>query len=246
MKKLLTLSLLFITILSAHSQNLKEKNTFGPRPDLPGDLTLSFGLNMLAHNSVEAMKLKTFGNNYFSAGYSYPVRLGNTNFTFNGGFSFSFEKYALDTALTLNYTESVLDEGQTVFLDSIGNNIIGDGFVEKSKFEANYINIPIEFRYYFNKDKIGRGLFLAAGGSIGYLINGKTKIKYVENEDTKKLKRKEGFELNQFRYGAHVRVGIAGFGAFFNYDVSELFNPGRGPENTSATPYRFGLSINLF
>ncbi len=246
MKKLLTLSLLIITICSANSQNLEEKNTFGPRPDLPGDLTLSFGLNMLAKNNVEAMNLKTLGNNYFSAGYMYPVQLGASNFTFNGGFSFSFEKYALDTALTLNYRQNELDGTQSVILDSIGNNIIGNGVVEKTKFEANYVNIPIEFRYYFNKDKIGRGFFLAAGGSVGYLLSGKTKIKYTENEQTKKIKRKEGFELNQFRYGFHARMGIAGFGAFFNYDVSELFNPGKGPQDITANPFRFGLSINLF
>ena len=35
------------------------------------------------------------------------------------------------------------------------------------------------------------------------------------------------------------------------YDFSELFNPGRGPLNendefTRTTPFRFGLSINLF
>jgi hypothetical protein len=85
------------------------------------------------------------------------------------------------------------------------------------------------------------------------LINGKTKIKYNQNEQTKKIKRKENFELNQFRYGAHFRIGIAGFGAHFEYDFSELFNPGRGPLNnaeepqpTQMTPFRFGLSFNLF
>lgn len=248
MKKLLTISLLFISILSAQAQNLEEKNKFGPRPDLLGDLTLSFGLNMLAKNNVPAMDLRPFGNNYFSVGYMYPVRLGNSNFTFNGGISISFEKYAFttDSLLTLGYANNQSTENQSVILTPIGEDIIGNGVVEKSKFESNYVNIPIEFRYYINKDKIGRGLFVAGGGSIGYLISGKTKIKYNENEESKKIKRKEGFELNQFRYGAHVRVGIAGFGAFFNYDVSELFNPGRGPESTAATPYRFGLSFNLF
>ncbi len=248
MKKLLTISLLIISILSVQSQNLEEKNKFGPRPDLLGDLTLSFGINLLAKNNVPAMDLRPLGNNYFSVGYMYPVRLGNSNFTFNGGVSLSFEKYAFntDSLLTLGYTDNQNIEGQNISLIPISEDIIGEGVVEKSKFEANYVNIPIEFRYYINKDKIGRGLFVAAGGSIGYLLSGKTFIKYNENEESKKIKRKESFELNQFRYGAHFRVGIAGFGAFFNYDVSELFNPGRGPESTATTPYRFGLSFNLF
>ena len=120
-----------------------------------------------------------------------------------------------DSSLTLNYGSNPNTEGQVIIIDSVGANIIGNGFVEKSKFESNYINIPLEFRFYFNKDKIDNGgFFLAAGGSIGYLISGKTKIKYVENEETKKIKRKENFELNQFRYGAHFRVGVSGFGAY--------------------------------
>jgi hypothetical protein len=210
---------------------------------------------MLQNNDVEAMNLRTFGNNAFKIGYMYPVPISNSNFSFNAGFNFSFDKFAFDGDTTTLEVVSGTDAVGNVRLQTIGPDLIGEnGFVEKSKFETNYVNIPLEFRYYLNKDKIDNGgFFLAAGGSIGYLINGKTKIKYVENEQTKKIKQKESFELNQFRYGAHFRVGIAGFGAYVEYDFSELFNPGRGPLNnasepvaTQTTPFRFGLSLNLF
>jgi len=256
MKKLFVITiLLFTTVITIHAQNLQEKNTFGPRPNLKGDLTLSFGLSMLYNNDVENLNLRPFGNNAFKIGYMYPIEIGNSNFSFNAGFNFSFDKYAFDGDSTTLEVVSGTDELRNVRLQTIGEELIGEnGFVEKSKFETNYVNIPLEFRYYFNKNKIDNGgFFLAAGGSIGYLINGKTKIKYVENEQTKKIKRKENFELNQFRYGAHFRIGIAGFGAHFEYDFSELFNPGRGPLNnaeepvaTQAAPFRFGLSFNLF
>jgi hypothetical protein len=247
MKKLLIISLLLITVVKSQAQNLEEKNSFGARPNLKGDLTLSFGLNVLNRNNVEALDLKTTGSNSFSIGYMYPINLGNSNFTFNGGINLSFEKYAFseDSARTLVYDPT--SEVNNVVITGIDSEIIGAGVVEKSKFESHYINLPLEFRYYFNESKKGNGgFFIAAGGSIGYLVTGKTKIKYVENEETKKIKRKENFELNQFRYGAHVRLGIGGFGAFFQYDYSELFNPGKGPENTSTVPARFGLSFNLF
>jgi hypothetical protein len=256
MKKLFVITIiLFSTAITAQAQNLEEKNAFGPRPDLRGDLTLSFGLNMLMNNDVDAMDLRTFGNNSFKIGYSYPIQIGNSNFSFNGGFNFSFDKFAFDGDSTTLEVVSGVDEIRNVRLQTISTDLIGEnGFVEKSKFQSSYINVPLEFRYYFNKDKMDDGgFFLATGGSIGYLINGKTKIKYVENEETKKIKRKENFELNQFRYGAHFRVGIGGFGAYFEYDFSELFNPGRGPLNNAAepvatqtTPFRFGLSFNLF
>ncbi|WP_375578270.1 porin family protein [Marivirga tractuosa] len=256
MKKLFVFALTILTAAATiNAQNLKEKNTFGPRPDLKGDLTLSFGLNMLYNNDVEDLNLRTFGNNSFKIGYMYPIQISNSKLTFNAGFNFSFDKFAFDGDSTTLGVVSGTDELRNVRLQTIGEDLTGpNGFVEKSKFESNYVNIPLEFRYYFNKDKIDDGgLFLSAGGSIGYLINGKTKIKYVENEQTKKIKQKESFELNQFRYGAHFRIGIAGFGAHFEYDFSELFNPGRGPLNnaevpvaTQTTPFRFGLSFNLF
>ncbi|WNB18726.1 outer membrane beta-barrel protein [Marivirga arenosa] len=256
MKKLFVITIiLFTTVISMHAQNMQEKNTFGPRPNLKGDLTLSFGLNMLYNNDVEALNLRTFGNNDFKIGYMYPIQISNSNFSFNAGINLSFDKYAFDGDSTTLAIVSGSDELRNVRLQSIGTDIVGENsIVEKSKFETNYVNIPIEFRYYLNKDKVDNGgFFVAAGGSIGYLINGKTKIVYNQNEQTKKIKRKENFELNQFRYGAHIKVGISGFGAYFQYDFSELFNPGRGPLNnaeepiaTQATPFRFGLSFNLF
>jgi len=256
MKKLFVITiLLFTTVITLHAQNLQEKNTFGPRPNLKGDLTLSFGLSMLYNNDVEDLNLRTFGNNSFKIGYMYPIQISNSNLTFNAGLNFSFDKYAFDGDSTTLEVVAGTNELKNVRLQTIGVDLVGaNGLVEKSKFSSNYVNIPLEFRYYFSKDKIDNGgFFLAAGGSIGYLINGKTKIKYVENEQTKKVKRKESFELNQFRYGAHFRIGIAGFGAHFEYDFSELFNPGRGPLNsaeepvaTQTAPFRFGLSFNLF
>ncbi|HET8858683.1 porin family protein [Marivirga sp.] len=256
MKKLFVFALTILTaVTTVNAQNLQEKNTFGPRPNLIGDLTFSVGLSMLAGNDVENLNLRPIGNNAFKIGYLYPVQISNSNFSFNGGIDLSFNKYAFEgDSLTL---QVVSDDNQItrVRLQRLGTDIVGtNSTVEKTKFESNYINIPLELRYYFNKEKMNNGgFFLAAGGSIGYLINGKTKIKYVENEQTKKIKRKEKFELNQFRYGAHFRIGIGGFAGYFEYDFSELFNPGRGPLNnaenpvaTQTTPYRFGLSFNLF
>ena len=250
MKKLLIISLLLVTALSTQAQNNSDKNSISSRPDLTGDLTLSFGLNLLNRDVNNLYDLKLTGSNSFSVGYMYPVNLGNSNFTFNGGLTLSFDKYAFnpDSARTLQFypadeTSNLTSRTEIV---PIGEDIVGSGVVTKSKFESTYLNLPVEFRYYYNKNKKGKGLYLAAGASIGYLVNGKTKIKYVENEETKKIKRKESFELNQFRYGAHARIGIAGFGAFFQYDFSELFNPGKGPQNKTVTPARFGLSFNLF
>jgi hypothetical protein len=249
MKKSLIISLLLITVMQLNAQNTAEKNSFGPRPDLSGDLTLSFGINLLNRNNVDALDLRPFGSNSFSIGYMYPIDIGNSNFTFNGGLNYSFDKYAFseDSARTLVYYPATADGSPSrVDIEAIGSDIIGIGSVDKSKFETNYINIPLELRYYFDKSKKSNGFFIAAGASIGYLVTGKTSIKYTDNEQSKKIKRKESFELNQFRYGSHIRIGISGFGAFFQYDHSSLFNPGKGPENTSATPVRFGMSINLF
>lgn len=248
MNKAIVLSLLFLASFSAFSQNTAEKSKFGPRPDLKGDFSLSFGLNALQDNNVENFDTKVWGSNSFKIGYLYPVQLGNSHFSFHGGLNLAFEKYAFDNRYTLGYETDGETGVQTLVIDSIGSGIVGpNSAVTKSKFEANYLNLPVEFRWYLNKAKIDNGgFYIGAGANVGYLLDGKTKIKYVQNDEKKKIKREDKYELNQFRYGVHFKVGVGGFGAYFNYHLSELFNPGRGPQATETVPMTFGLSFNLF
>ena len=92
MKKLFVITIILLTTaITVQSQNLQEKNTFGPRPDLKGDLTFSFGLNMLYKNDVEDLNLKTTGSNAFKVGYMYPIQIANSNLSFNAGINFSFD-----------------------------------------------------------------------------------------------------------------------------------------------------------
>ena len=100
MKKLFVAFILLTTTISIQAQNLEEKKINSVRDQiLKGDLTLSFGLNMLMNNDVDALDLRTLGNHSFKVGYSYPVQIGNSNFSFNGGFNFSFDKYAFSKRL---------------------------------------------------------------------------------------------------------------------------------------------------
>jgi hypothetical protein len=43
---------------------------------------------------------------------------------------------------------------------------------------------------------------------------------------------------NNFRYGGRVEIGIADFNMFFNYDLNDVFESGKGPELNAIS---FGL-----
>ena len=61
-----------------------------------------------------------------------------------------------------------------------------------------------------------------------------------EDGDKEKDKDKDGFYLNNFRYGVRGQIGFRGIDIFFNYDLNELFADNRGPELNA---FSFGVVL---
>lgn len=116
----------------------------------------------------------------------------------------------------------------------------------KSQINPNYIDIPLEFRWISRKYDPKSSLKIAIGAKVGFLIDSKTKVVYEEGGEKKTTKQKEKYELNTFRYGAYIKVGYAGFSAFYYYGISELFQKDKGPMGTAMYPMTFGISLALF
>ena len=83
-----------------------------------------------------------------------------------------------------------------------------------------------EFDYYFIYDIIGE--------------------KLTRTFDSRKIKDRQSFGFNQFRYGVHARLGFPGFNLWGYYGLNEVFQKNKGPFNTQATQLNFGVSIALF
>lgn len=206
------------------------------RPDLPGMFLLEIGWNNL-NSTPELMDMNTFGSRTVNLIYFYPVELGQSGVYFLPGVGLGLERYKFDNDYTI--TQNSL--GEVSFTDITSLN------PKKSMLKANYVDIPLEFRWYLNRNDIKRSFNLGVGGKFGYRFSSHTKVKYEEAGDNAIVKNKKSFGLNQFRYGVTGRIGYGGLTLFGYFNLSEMFESGEGPAGTDdVTSYTFGISFTGF
>ncbi len=99
-----------------------------------------------------------------------------------------------------------------------GTNIKESEFLEKTKWNLNYLNIPLMAKYYV-VDKLS----IEAGPQFGFLLSAKVKYTDSEYDESVSLDVKEGFKSIDF-----------GFNIGGGYDFTDNFSLG--------LRYNFGLS----
>lgn len=235
MKKAFLLSLVSLMLFagSLAAQTTEKKKS---RPDLPGHLLWDMGFNQVL-NAPANMNLKFIGSRSNSFSYLYTLKLGSSGFTFNPGIGVGIDKYSFKSAVSLRMN------GDTALIYKLDTTSLSSA--NKSLFSTTYLEVPLEFRFYTNKSDNKRGFNFAVGGKFGYKVDSMTKIRYQEGGETKKLKNKQDFNLNPIRYGIYARVGIGGFNLWYYHSLSPLFDD-LGPDNTTATPIKFGASFEIF
>jgi hypothetical protein len=74
------------------------------------------------------------------------------------------------------------------------------------------------------------------------------KIKYKEDGEVKKLKDKQDYGLNKFRYGVFGKIGVGNFSVFGYANMTDLFKDGlsqnRKPVDFST--FTVGISLSSF
>lgn len=153
------------------------------------------------------------------------------------GLGFQFNNYDLKTDNRL-ITTSATDSTKSQF--GSFRDTINMESVTKNKFKATYLTIPILFEY--NDAKLARkGFHISAGMVFGYRIGSKNKMKYTTpGGNNKKDKYREDFNLNPFSMALTTRVGIGWLNMFATYNLSPLFQKGKGPE---LYPFTVGLTL---
>lgn len=205
-------------------------------PNIPGTFVLEFGFNQPL-DKPEEFDIGFWGSRTFNIYYLYDIRIGQSKFSVHPGVGFGFERYKLSN----DYTLETGDEGSVLVPASDQYND-----VKKSMVVANYVDVPIEVRFNTNPNDPGRSFHVALGGRFGYLYDSFTKIKYREDGETKKIKDKQNFSLNDFRYGAFFKVGAGNFALFTYYNFSPVFKDDRGPEQTEMNNLTIGISLSSF
>jgi hypothetical protein len=100
--------------------------------------------------------------------------------------------------------------------------------------------VPLMAKLNF-QDKSGHDAFrIGAGGFGGYRLASHTKIKYQDEEHTRKDKDRGGFNLEDFQYGVQGIIGVRSIDLFVKYNMNELFKNNRGPQAQSIS---FGISF---
>ena len=114
----------------------------------------------------------------------------------------------------------------------------------KSRLTMSYLNLHFVPTISFGKKShyTSRVFRMGFGVFAGYKLGSHVKYKYHDRNGSKqKIKIKDHWFINPFRYGVRATVGWNFFDLFFNYELSELFEEGiKAPR---LNPVTFGIIL---
>lgn len=252
-RSVFVVALLLVIIARSLCAQDRPKKVY--RPDIPGSFIIDFGFNTGLGKPVN-FNTGLWGSRTLNLYYHYPVRIAQSNFSYNPGAGFSFERFKFNNSYTLMPQPS--SDGSYI-LDNPGSTTSPISFlqgagIKKSMLVSNYFDLmPVEFRFDSNPKDVSRGFNFSVGARVGVLIESHTKIKYSENGINGTLKDKQLHGLNPFRYGVYARLGIGNFNWFCFYNLSPYFATNKGPHNsttdlttTNMNTMTIGISLNGF
>ena len=108
--------------------------------------------------------------------------------------------------------------------------------LSKTKLAVSYLQIPLLLEFQIPVNHNESRLFVNAGVIGGVKIGSHTKVKFGDNKD----KDRNGFNINSFKYAATARIGYKRTGLFCTYNLTQLFESGKGP---AVTPFTIGFSL---
>ena len=250
MKKntLFVLFLLFTGI--AFGQTEAETKPKSHTPNLPGLLLVDLGVNV-GIGEPDSWNQGFWGSRTVNVYYHYPFRFGKSKFSFNPGFGLSMERWKFTDGNTLINAEELTTGGlpastQIEQYNLLNANTIYPKAANKSMFVTNYFEIPIEFRFDTAPEDLARSFNFAVCGRIGFLYDAFTKVRYTDLGEVVKVKYKLNHGAETMRYGVYTRIGIGSLSAFVFYNLTDMFQPNKGPEGTTMNSLTVGLGLNGF
>ena len=225
--------------VAGYSQEAEQKKT--KRPDIPGSFMVELGLNVKSGTTPPTFVKGLWGSRTVNFYYQYPFRLFKSNFSFVPGIGLSLERWKFTNNATL--PAKPLPDGTYPLVSAY---TLFPGTINRSQLINNYVEMPLEFRYDTNPEDIARSLSVSIGGRFGVLYDSFTKVDYRDNAENKSTKDKQFHGMNPFRYGIVGRLGVGGFSLFGYFNLSPMFEDGKGPQMTTMSSSTFGISINGF
>ena len=208
------------------TENSKKDRGFNSR----SGFNIYLGLNSFTNTgsiaapySSKDFELSPLGSRYIGFGWTRSGTISkgtNTAFKISYGLELSWYNFMLE-----NNAFFVKGNDNIGFSDyqNAGKQVA----LSRNKLTIANINLPVMPYIAFKKGSIIT--YIAAGGYVGYRLDSYTKTK--EDDGGKKQWNHSSFFLNNVRYGLAFELGLKNFPDFFvNYDLSNLFQDGRGPK----------------
>ena len=250
MKKIVSLILFVLVSTFAFGQYETIKKT--ARPSIFGTFMVDLGVNQ-AIKAPSTWDQGWWGSRTVNVYYQYSMRFGRSKFSLNPGIGLSLERWKFVNGATLmdtveldSYPDGPASFDQVEQYNLLSPQRIYPSLADKSMLVANYIEIPIDFRFDTKPEDIARSFNVALGGRIGYLYDSFRKVKFEDKGETIKDKYKSPLGLNRLRYGIYARIGFGGFTLFSFYNLSNMFEKGKGPLGADFNTITYGISVNGF
>lgn len=109
----------------------------------------------------------------------------------------------------------------------------------KNRFSNSYAHIPLNFEFRSKENDNGKRFYFIVGPEVSFLLNGK--VKQV-SEERGKVKYKDDYNFQTFRYGGTARIGYGGLGIFTKYYFNDMFD---SPAQKGLTNMSFGITFGL-
>jgi hypothetical protein len=178
-------------------------------------------------NVPSGIKTRTI-NQGFQGYITYRVPFGKSNFGFAVGLGIAVHNMYGNFQVK-SYSDSIV-------LKKI------DTSYKRSKLTMPYLELPVEFNF-ATKYKFSMGL----GFKVGYMLPAHTK--YVGDDyiykttDQLRVKFRNIQNLDRFEYGPTLRIGYKWFHLFGYYQLSSIFERGKGPD---VYPITLGFLLRPF
>lgn len=246
-RKLALIVLLASIIQSGFGQSTIEstEKVRRGRPDIPGTFLVDFGFN-IPFGEQGDFNANFFGSRTVNFYYQSDKRIGNSKFSVHPGAGFGLERYRFANNTTLQYKAGPGGLFDSLIFVPAENRFLQANRINKSQVIMNNFDILLDLRFTTNPNDPNRSFKVSIGMKGGFVFDSFTKIKYRENSETKKLKDKQDWNLNQFRYGPTLRIGIGNFNLFAFYSLSPIFESGKGPKGTNLNTFTTGISLAAF
>jgi hypothetical protein len=206
---------------------------------------VELGLNNYLQNgrfpeaTGEPYSLNPLGSRYFGLSSMWNSHLGGP--------------LRLDWGANLNWYNFRFDNPQVRAVNAPArvefNEFVDANNAMRSKMTAVYLNgvmVPMwhfgsgtrRYKHWGGSSYRGSGFRIGLGGFAGYRIDSYSRFIFKENGEKRAEREKGNLGLNNFRYGTRLQMGFRGLDLFANYDLNNLFMPGRGPELNA---FSFGI-----